>query len=67
MQLTEATMMQSRRSNSDLVAEGGACRVVVDGRFLLDIDVAGRDISLRLVVVVVRDEVLDGIMGEERS
>ena len=39
--------------------------LVVDRRFLLDVGVAGRDVGLGLVVVVVADEVLDGVVGEE--
>ena len=38
---------------------------VVDGRLLLDIDVAGRNVGFGLVVVVVGDEVLDRIVREE--
>ena len=37
----------------------------VDRRFLLDVGVGLRDVRLRLVVVVVRDEVLDGVVREE--
>ncbi len=40
--------------------------LVVGGGFLLDIDVAGGDVRFRLVVVVVADEVLDRVFGEER-
>jgi hypothetical protein len=39
--------------------------VVVDRRVLLDVGVGGGEIRLRLVVVVVGDEVLDGVLGEE--
>ena len=39
--------------------------LVVDGRFLLNIKVRRRHIGLGLVVVVVGDEVLDGVVGEE--
>ena len=39
--------------------------LVVDRRFLLDVRVGGRDVGLRLVVVVVADEVLDGVLREE--
>ncbi len=42
-----------------------AVDVVVAGRVLLDVEVGLRDVRLGLVVVVVRDEVLDGIRGEE--
>ncbi len=39
--------------------------VVVLGRVLLDVEVGLRDVGLGLVVVVVRDEVLDRVRGEE--
>ena len=59
--------------DDDVVAlEQGARRgvphavdLLVDRGFLLDIGVRARDVGLRLVIVVVRDEVLDGVVGEE--
>ena len=42
-----------------------AVDLLVDRRFLLDIGVAARDVGLRLVVVVVGDEILDRVVGEE--
>ena len=39
--------------------------VLVDRAVLLDVEVARRDVRFRLVVVVVRDEVLDGVVREE--
>ena len=42
-----------------------AIDLVVDRRFLLDVRVGGRDVGLGLVVVVVADEVLDGVLGKE--
>jgi hypothetical protein len=39
--------------------------VLVDRAVLLDVEVARRDVGLGLVVVVVRDEVLDRVLGEE--
>ena len=42
-----------------------AVDLLVDGRFLLDVGVGARDVGLGLVVVVVGDEVLDGVVGEE--
>ena len=39
--------------------------VVVPGRVLLDVQVGLRDVRLGLEVVVVRDEVLDGVLREE--
>ena len=44
-----------------------AVDLLVDRRVLLDVEVLGRDVGLGLVVVVVRDEVLDGVVGEERA
>ena len=38
--------------------------VVVPGRVLLDVEVGLRDVRLRLVVVVVGDEVLDRVRGK---
>ena len=40
-------------------------QLLVDGGFLLDIKVAGGNVGLGLVVVVVADEVFDRIRGEE--
>src|SRR4051794_35368765 len=42
-----------------------AVDLVVDRGVLLDIEVLGRDVGLGLVVVVVADEVLDGVVWEE--
>ncbi len=42
-----------------------AVDLVVDRGFLLDVGVAGRDVGLRLVVVVIADEVLDGVARKE--
>ena len=62
------------RGDDDDVApgeQGGRRRVaepvdlVVDRRVLLDVRVARRDVRLGLVVVVVADEVLDPVVGEE--
>ena len=52
---------QERRGGG--VAE--AVDVVVPGRVLLDVEVGLRHVRLRLVVVVVGDEVLDGVLREE--
>ena len=49
---------------------GGEAKLVefvVDGGFFFDVDVAGRHVGFRLIVVVIADEVLDGVAGEERS
>src|SRR5262245_28512907 len=42
-----------------------AIDLVVDRRFFLDVRVGRRHVGFRLVVVVVADEVLDGVVGEE--
>src|SRR5574341_509155 len=42
-----------------------AVDLLVDGRVLLDIGVRGRKICLGLVIIVVRDEVLHGVLGEQ--
>ena len=42
-----------------------AVDLVVDERVLLDVRVRRGDVRLGLVVVVVADEVLDGVVGEE--
>ena len=66
MQETEETMMTSRRSKRD--ARGGEAELVelvVDGGFFFDVEVAGGNVGFGLVVVVVGDEVLDGVGGEE--
>ncbi len=39
--------------------------LLVDGRFFLDVGIGGRDVGLGLVVVVIADEVLDGVLREE--
>ncbi len=43
-----------------------AVDLLVDRGFLLDVGVGARDVRLRLVVVVVGDEILDRIVREER-
>ncbi len=43
-----------------------AVDLLVDGGFLLDVGVGARDVRLRLVVVVVGDEILDRVVREER-
>jgi hypothetical protein len=68
MQLTELTMIASRRSKSERVRgrrKAQLVQLLVDGRFLFDIKVAGGNVGLRLVVVVVTHEVFDGIVGKE--
>ena len=69
----EAVDARDRRDDDHVAAgeEGGGRReaqsrdVVVPGRVLLDVEVGLRDVRLGLVVVVVGDEVLDRVVGEE--
>ncbi len=42
-----------------------AVDLLVDRRILLDVGVGARDVGFRLVVVVIRDEILDRVVGEE--
>ena len=66
MHETEDTMMASRRSKSERVAERRSLsNLLVDGRFFFDIQVSGRNVRLGLVVVVVGDEILDRVSREE--
>ena len=61
MHETEATMTTSRRMNSALVAAvAQSIDVVIDRCVLLHVEIRLRNVRLGLVVVVVRDEVLDG-------
>ena len=66
MHETVDTTMTSRRLSSELVVE---CRSrstsALTERVLLDEGVGLRHVGLWLVVVVVRDEVLDGVVGHE--
>ncbi len=51
-------------------ARGGVAHPVdllVDRGFLLDIGVCARNVGFRLVIVVVRDEIFDGVVREEAS
>ena len=66
MQETEATMMTSSRSSSERVAEWrmrSICSLIEDSFSM--IGVGARHVGLRLVVVVVGDEILDRVVGEE--
>ena len=40
-------------------------QLVVDGRFLLDVNVGGGNVGFRLVIVVVADEVFHRVLGKE--
>ena len=68
MHETDATTITSRRVSRRRC--GGVPQpvdLVVDRAVLLDVGVAARDVRLGLVVVVVADEVLDPVVGEELS
>ena len=59
-------MTTSRRRKSDVRRRvPQPVDLVVDRRVLLDVEVLRRDVRLGLVVVVVADEVLDGVLGQE--
>ena len=55
-----ALEQRARRGEAQLV------QLVVDGGFFFDVDVAGRHIGFRLIVVVVADKIFDCVGGEER-
>ena len=60
--------MTSSRSSSDARRRvAHAVDLLVDRGFLLDIGVGARDVGLRLVIVVVGDEILDRVVGKERA
>ncbi len=40
--------------------------LVVDGGFLVDVNVGGGNVSFGLVKIVIADEIFDGVFGEER-
>ncbi len=66
MQETLATMITSRRSRRIVgrrVAE--LVDLLVDRGVLLDVGVGAGDVGFRLVVVVIADEILDGVFREE--
>ena len=66
MQLTEETMITSRRSNK--TARGREAQLVellIDGGFLLNVKIARRNVGFRLVVVVIGDKILDCVVREE--
>ena len=66
MQETDATTTTSRaREERRRRGEPQPRDVVVPRRVLLDVEVGLRDVRLGLVVVVVGDEVLDGVVREE--
>ncbi len=70
----DAVDARHRRHDDDVVAfeqrtrrrVAHAVDLLVDRGFLLDIGVGARDVGLRLVVVVVGDEILDRVVGKER-
>ena len=69
----EAVDARDGRDDDDVLAaderrrgrEAEAVDVLVDARIFFDVDVALRDVGFGLVVVVVADEVTDGVLGEE--
>jgi len=73
LRASEAVDARDRRHDQDVapLEERGGRRdahlvdLVVDLRFLLDVGVRLRDVRLGLVVVVVRDEVLDAVLRKE--
>jgi hypothetical protein len=66
MQETEATITTSRRLKSELVAASRSRSISsLICAVLLDVGVGARDVGLRLVVVVVGDEVLDRVVGQK--
>src|SRR5438445_12934958 len=67
MQETDATMTTSRRSNSDRGGKPQTVDLVVNRGFFFDVGVGRGDIGLRLVVVVVADEILDGAFRKKSS
>ena len=68
MHETLATMTTS--SSADEGARGRqpqAVDVLVDLRVFFDVDVALRDVGFRLIVVVIADEVVDGVSRKEAA
>ena len=72
--VADAVEARHRRDHNHILAprqqgRGGgepqAVYLFVDGKVFLDIGIGRGDIGLGLVVVVVGDEILDGILGEE--
>ena len=58
--------MQSRRDDRLVVVESRSrSRSRVARGVLFDVDIALRDVRFRLVVIVIADEVLDRVLGEE--
>ena len=67
MQLTLATITQSRRSNNDRVAESRSLSSSsIDGGFFFDVDVARRNVSFGLIIIVIADEIFHGVRREKR-
>ena len=71
--ISQPVNRRHRRHDDDVVAlhqaRGRAqtqpVDVLVDRRILFDVRIGGRDVRFRLIVVVVRDEVLDCVVREE--
>src|ERR1700733_4396997 len=41
--------------------------LIVDGGFFFDVGVTGRNVSFGLVIIVIADEIFDGIVGKKRA
>ena len=62
-----------RGDDDDIAAfEEGTCgthaqfvELIVDGGFFLDVNIRGGDVSLRLIKIVVADEIFDGVFRKE--
>ena len=65
MQLTDATMSIAPLEQRARGRQPQLVQLIVDGRFLLDVNVAGGNVGFRLVIVVIRDEILDGVVREK--
>ena len=46
-------------------AEAHLLNAVVDGEIFFDIGIGARDVGFRLIIVVIRDEIFDRVIGEE--
>jgi hypothetical protein len=66
MHETLATSSTSRRLTRLLVAdEAQAIEIVIAAGVFFDVDVALRDVRFGLVVIVIADEIADGVIGKE--
>ncbi len=66
MQETEATMITSRRSISERVADKPhPIDLVVDRHIFFDVSIGTGNVSFGLIVVVIRNEIFNCIFGEK--